>query len=110
MNVWCSRICALILALAMMPGLVEVMENATHLVAEGHLAHSVAQDDQHEPTGPEHGCTAVFHLCGCHSSLAFVATRAAEATDLRFLGSSLRQASNSQLTGFWPAIDRPPQV
>lgn len=110
MNTWRSKICALVLALAMTPGAVEIMENAAHLLSEGHLAHGDADGDRHEPSGPEHGCTPVFHFCGCHASLAFLGTQPPPPTNLRVVGFSRELAPDPQLTGFWPSIDRPPQV
>ncbi len=98
------------LALAMTPGSAEIMENAAHLLAEGHLAHVAADGDQHEPAGPEHGCTPVFHFCGCHASLAFLATPAPPTADLRAAGFSGRLTADSRSTGFRTSIDRPPQV
>lgn len=110
MNVWRSKICALGLVLAMTPGSGEIMENVAHLLAQGHLAHVEADGDRHEPTGPEHGCTPVFHFCGCHASLAFVGTQPSPAGNLHVVGFSSPPAPDPQLTGFWPSIDRPPQV
>lgn len=110
MNLWCSKICALILALAMMPGAFEILENTAHLVREGHLAHVAATGDHHEPAGPEHGCTPTFHLCGCHASLAFLGPQALHLADLRAAGLTSLPAPDPLLTSFWPALDRPPQV
>ncbi len=110
MSPWRSKICALVLALAMMPGSVELLENASHLLAEGHLAHVAADGDRHDPAGPEHGCTPIFHSCGCHAGLACVATPIPVMTDLHTAGFSRRPALERQPTGFWPSIDRPPQV
>ncbi len=105
-----SKICALVLALAMMPGAVELMENAAHLATEGHLAHAAADGDRHEPADPEHGCTSTFHLCGCHAGLAFLVAPRPPAIDLREAGFSSFPASSLPPTGFWSTIDRPPRV
>ncbi len=81
-----------------------------HLVTEGHLAHSTPDGDRHEPSGPEHGCTAIFHACGCHASLAFLRPDLPPGEALGstpFVGA-LRPVA--QPPGFWPAIDRPPRV
>lgn len=110
MNDWRSKICALVLALAMVPGAFEVMENAAHLVSEGHLAHAAANGDQHEPTDPEHGCTSVFHFCGCHASLAFLGSPNPLAIHLGPAGFSSRLNTDPQATGFSPSIDRPPRA
>lgn len=60
-----------ILMYAMTLGSGEVVENALHLLSEGHAAHELA-DAEHAPRGAEHGCSGTFHLCHCHSSTAFV--------------------------------------
>lgn len=105
-----SKTCALILTLAMLPGAVEIMENAAHLVAEGHLAHASADGDRHDPAGPEHGCTPILHICGCHASLAFLGAAEPPAIRLSAAGSSSQPETDPQLAGYWPSIDRPPQV
>lgn len=110
MRTWHSKICAFVLALALTPGAVEILENAAHLATEGHLAHVAPDGDRHRPTGPEHGCTPVFHFCGCHASLAFLGTQPPPATSLRIVGLSGQLAPDTPLTAFWPSVDRPPQV
>lgn len=110
MSGWLSKICALGLALAMTPGAFELVENTAHLVSEGHLAHAAADGDRHEPAGPEHGCTPIFHFCGCHASLALLGAPAPPADDLRAVGLSGRLAPDPRSAGFWPSVDRPPQV
>lgn len=68
------RLLALLLALALLPGWAELVENVEHLLHDGHLAHSEvhelaqASEDAHETTD-EHGCTPVSHHCGCHMSV-----------------------------------------
>ncbi len=86
------------------------MENASHLLADGHLAHAEAAGDQHQPTGPEHGCTPLFHACSCHVSLNFLSPKSLPAINLRAAQHMSPLAPDLQPTGFWPAIDRPPQV
>jgi hypothetical protein len=110
MNVWRSEICALLLALAMMPGALEIIESAAHLVTEGHWAHAASTDDRHEPSGPEHGCTPIFHFCGCHASLAFLGPQSPPV--IRLHASRYREAlaPDPLLAGFWPAIERPPRA
>lgn len=110
MRRWRLKICALAILLVLTPGAVEIVENGTHLLTEGHLAHSAADGDRHEPAGPEHGCTPTFHLCGCHASLALVVGLASPAVALRAAGFVSRLAPDSLLTGFRPAIERPPRV
>lgn len=110
MNLWLSKICALAIVLVMLPGFGEVLENAAHVLTEGHLAHVEADGDRHEPAGPEHGCTPVFHACGCHASLAFLGEKPSPLSSLRVVGLSAPVAPEPQLVAFWPSIDRPPQV
>jgi|GEM_PF-6274142 len=110
MNVWHAKIYALVLALVMMPGSFEFMENAAHLLARGHLAHVAADGDQHQPPGPEHGCTPLFHVCACHTGLAFLGSQPPPAISLRVVRFARQPAADSLMAGFWPTLDRPPQV
>jgi len=66
-----ARVLVLVLAWQLVPGMGEVVENALHLLSEGHTAHALADAD-HAPEGDEHGCSGPFHLCSCHSSAVFV--------------------------------------
>lgn len=50
---------------ALFPAVGEIVENALHFVREGHAAHGDSDGDDHDPAGPEHGCTDVVHLCSC---------------------------------------------
>ncbi len=66
----------LCLALSLLPGWAELLENLEHLAHDGHLAHSVALDDhsvedeaRHQAIEAEHGCTPVSHNCVCHTSV-----------------------------------------
>lgn len=70
------RAVALVLAFALTPGVAEAVEDFSHWIAEGHTLHvpAVAQaehagHDEHEREhgDGEHGCSTLFHLCGCHS-------------------------------------------
>ena len=63
---------ACLLAYVMTPMSVEATESLMHLLVDGHTAHSVA-DDAHQPDEAEHGCSGSFHMCPCHSSVAFMA-------------------------------------
>ncbi|MEE8526586.1 MAG: hypothetical protein V3T72_21835 [Thermoanaerobaculia bacterium] len=110
MDTWRFKTCALALALAILPGAVEIMENATHLMAEGHLAHAQADGDRHEPSGPEHGCTPTFHFCGCHASLALASFPTLPAISLRQAGIFDRLVSSPPTPGFRPSVDRPPRA
>lgn len=64
------RALAITLALLLTPASGILVENAVHLLAEGHLAHAV-DDAAHAPDSPEHGCTSVVHVCPCHTSPSF---------------------------------------
>lgn len=106
-----ARFVSLILALSLMPGAFEVIENAGHLIREGHLAHvAAAVEDHHEPLGPEHGCTLVFHLCACHASLAFLGPERPPALVLDDAGSFHQPAAAPARVGFRLPLDHPPQV
>lgn len=61
-----SRLLVLVLVLSLTPGLVELVENAWHLMEVGHVAHAVDQGADHQPEGDEHGCSGNFHVCSCH--------------------------------------------
>ena len=110
MNVWLAKTCAFALAIVIMPGALELLENVGHLVAEGHLAHAAASGDHQEPSGSEHGCTPIFHSCGCHASLVFVGAQTPPTIGLRAAGYSVGWVSDPQLTAFWPVVDRPPRA
>lgn len=66
---------AALLIWALVPGVGELLENAVHIVQKGHFAHAVPDGD-HDPAGPEHGCTGTQHLCSCCVSLSFLITTA----------------------------------
>lgn len=110
MTSWQNKICALLLALAMMPGAFEIMENASHLATEGHLAHSAAEEDDHDSPSPEHGCTAIFHFCGCHANLAFFGGSTPPVTALTNIDSVDDLGRGSQLGGYRAAVERPPRA
>jgi len=67
------RALAVLVALALTPGLAEGVEDLGHFLAEGHTLHAPtvveAPHDEHEKShgNDEHGCTTLFHLCACHS-------------------------------------------
>ena len=71
----------LLLIFTMTPSASEAMELVAHAVVFGDYAH--AEDDAHSGQGgDEHGCTPLFHQCGCHAS--GVGTAAVQALALRF--------------------------
>lgn len=61
-----ARLLALVLVLALTPGLVEAVENVWHLAQNGHSAHATGESSDHQPTDEEHGCSGTFHMCSCH--------------------------------------------
>lgn len=62
---------AILVTWQMVPGSHEILENAVHLIREGHLAHALP-DAAHQENGPEHGCSGSAHFCECHSSASFL--------------------------------------
>ncbi|MCB9777686.1 MAG: hypothetical protein H6742_03905 [Alphaproteobacteria bacterium] len=74
------KLLTLLLAVSLLPGLAEVVENVEHLLHDGHLPHS----EQHESVkhaeshddglDEEHGCTPMLHHCGCHTSMLGILT------------------------------------
>lgn len=73
-----TRLAAVALILLAVWGLVptvgELVENAAHLLLEGHSAHNAPDGHHHEPAGPEHGCGGAVHLCSCCVSLSCLPT------------------------------------
>ncbi len=51
----------------MTPGSTEIAQNVYHLVFEGHDAHDHPEHAEDE----EHGCSGPYHMCACHSTVAF---------------------------------------
>lgn len=47
---------------------VEVVEAVVHWIDHGDLAHSSQAEHGNELGTDEHGCTGIFHLCGCHTA------------------------------------------
>ncbi len=107
---WLFKSCALLLILALMPGAVELFENVSHWLTQGHLAHAAALGDEHPPTDPEHGCTPTAHLCGCHASLPWLEAQTPKVSILRTVGVAMARSPVASPDGFWPSVDRPPQV
>lgn len=108
-----ARLVALALAFLMVPGAVELVESAVHLVDEGHLPHAVvttADGDEHAPTDPEHGCTPSFHLCACHSGLSYFDTSGTPVLHIETFPFSAPSPSKMQTPGFYVAVERPPRV
>lgn len=67
------RFLALLLTVAMWPGLSELVELTVHAAEHGDVAHG--DDDEHgsAPLGEdEHGCSGAFHVCPCHGQIPMV--------------------------------------
>jgi hypothetical protein len=58
----------ILLVYGLLPGIGEVAETVTHYVAEGHLAHSDADQGDLGDQGDEHGCGTTEHRCTCCAS------------------------------------------
>ncbi len=111
MNTWRFKICALLLAISMIPGIFEVLENAAHLVGEGHLAHlESATTDHHEPVGPEHGCTQIFHVCACHTSMTFLTPTSPISKSLSAAERLSQPDTPTPLLDVSSTLDRPPRA
>jgi hypothetical protein len=56
----------LFLSWSLMPGGMELVEQAVHLSLMGHLAHATPDDPDEPLEDDEHGCQGLMHLCHCH--------------------------------------------
>ena len=65
------KFAVLVLVLAMCPAASELLEVGIHLVRYGDDAHAHADGDDHGEGSPndEHGCSELFHLCACHTTV-----------------------------------------
>jgi hypothetical protein len=52
----------------LLPGTWELAENVSHLILDGHLAHTATPGHPGSEPGPEHGCSGTLHFCSCHAS------------------------------------------
>lgn len=95
---------------SLVPGLGEILENASHLVQAGHLAHSAPDGDAHSPSGAEHGCTAWAHLCACCASLSYLPGHAGTLVP-PVGGAGFPSPADTRLWAVFPSgIDHPPRV
>ncbi len=102
---WISPLLLLWLAITLIPGTGELLQDAAHLVFEGRTDHV----DGHDPC-PEHGCTPIDHHCSCCSSL--VAVQRGE-DPLALVTPAPRRVAvwppaGRGARGFSPSILRPP--
>lgn len=104
-------IIAVLLAYAMMPGALEMTENALHLLEHGDTAHADA-DHVEDGEADEHGCSGTYHACTCHSSPHFVDSSVAPSVTASIPSSRSAALVTSALldSGIVFGIDRPPQA
>lgn len=127
---------ALVVALVVLglcPGGYGFVEDAVHLVQEGHLIDAHAHrgghvgddvrgnahnehddlDGSHEAPGDEHGCSGAFHTCGCHAGAVFVVDVTGPPA-LRLPLLSMREGRFPRVDGDASAdvlgFDRPPRA
>lgn len=75
------------------PGIAEAMEAAVHLAKTGHVAHSIAGEDDLGDQGPEHSCGATFHHCDCCTGSPSTAAVRSELSTPADMRSASPQAS-----------------
>jgi hypothetical protein len=68
------RAVALALLFALAPFASELVEWGAHYLQHGDYVHANGHDPG--PADEEHGCTTLFHLCGCHATFATGPARA----------------------------------
>ena len=86
---------ALWLAAISVPGAQELIEDAVHVLVDGHTAH----DPEHADEQPGHCCSGLFHSCACHVNA--VATAAGAPTRL-----PPQHFARNHVTRGAPALDR----
>lgn len=101
-----TRLLALWLTAISVPGAQELIEDAVHVLTDGHTAH----DPEHADEQPGHCCSGLFHSCACHTNA--VATAASLSTRLppqRFARSHVsREGLSLDRSGFRNDPFRPP--
>lgn len=107
---WIRRFAALLLFLVLFPGAGEAIENAVHLVGFGHTAHAAGTPDQHEPSGSEHGCGGMFHLCSCCMQVTGVLAVAARLGDGADCALASAATSPRPLDVDLQSAERPPRA
>lgn len=110
MRLVCQRLLILCLALSVIPGLAEAVENVGHVLVSGHGAHALDQGESHAPDGDEHGCSGTLHLCSCHNSVPSDLTHPGDGKVTRLPRAAVAaQASRLPSPPDLPRLDRPPQ-
>jgi hypothetical protein len=101
-----TRLLALWLAAISVPGAQELIEDAVHVLADGHTAH----DPEHAGEQPGHCCSGLFHSCACHTnSVATAASLLARLPPQRFARSHVsREGPTLECSGFGSDPFRPP--
>ena len=89
---------AIVLLCALTPGSIAAIEDLSHAAMFGHAMHSDSEGPGHGAPDPEHGCTATFHLCPCHSALSAVAVAARHALPVDLDSANLWIVGCSGLT------------
>lgn len=62
----------LLLVWIMVPGVIELTLDLTHIALWGHSPHDESEVHHEQGLGDEHGCSGPFHACVCHSSSQMV--------------------------------------
>ena len=89
------------------PGVQEFIEDAVHLISDGHTAHDVG----HAGEQPGHCCSGLFHVCACHANAV-----AALVTEISLPGAhstpceELGYGGKILLPGFRTPPFRPPTI
>jgi hypothetical protein len=106
---WLGRITALMALLLVFPGAMEGLENAVHLIGQGHLAHAGEAADRHAPPTREHGCTGTFHFCSCCAPASAVLIAARDLTTVEAVSFAPPDAPGCAASHDLPTFERPPQ-
>lgn len=100
----------LLLAWSLLPGSVELTENAWHLTTHGDFAHDKGRQN-HIPFNPEHGCGGGFHLCSCCHIQPSLYESAAVVDFSAHSGAAFALARfSSPPQDFFPQLEEPPRA
>ena len=93
----------------MLPGGMELAENAYHLAAHGDLAHN--RNAGHSPFDPEHGCGGGFHLCSCCHFQPSLSENLIEVASGDRLGEGFPPSTlSSRPQDFFSRLEEPPRA
>lgn len=109
MRRWPIRIVVLVLLWVVLPGAMEASEDVAYFLSNGHRAHAAEREGSPSDPGPEHGCSAMYHLCSCHLTppVSLAATSVASyatGADWLFVDRTVHGS-----TGHSHNIDHPPR-